>query len=218
MSIADELRKLGELHRSGALTDEEFATAKARVLADQGQDAPADSQQEALREQLGELKRENELARLDREWQLERERYQMTGRYGARYMPTKASGIVMGVVTAGFGVVWTVMAAGIGGGLDGPGSIMPLFGVLFVLVGIGVGAYTFLRATQLEQAQQRYQRRRALIISGDDPPANEPRRERGRAPSSTGIQDITEPAPCLSCGKTIPPGQERCPHCGWSYT
>ena len=32
MSIADELHKLGELHRSGALTDEEFAQAKARVL------------------------------------------------------------------------------------------------------------------------------------------------------------------------------------------
>jgi hypothetical protein len=26
------LRQLGELHRSGALTDEEFATAKAQVL------------------------------------------------------------------------------------------------------------------------------------------------------------------------------------------
>jgi hypothetical protein len=32
MSIADELRKLQELHDSGALTDEEFAQAKAAVL------------------------------------------------------------------------------------------------------------------------------------------------------------------------------------------
>jgi hypothetical protein len=29
-----ELRELGDLHASGALTDEEFATAKAKVLAD----------------------------------------------------------------------------------------------------------------------------------------------------------------------------------------
>src|SRR5262249_20210916 len=32
MNIADELRKLQELHRSGALSDEEFARAKAAVL------------------------------------------------------------------------------------------------------------------------------------------------------------------------------------------
>jgi hypothetical protein len=37
MSIADELRKLEDLHRTGALTEEEFARAKAAVL----QGAPA---------------------------------------------------------------------------------------------------------------------------------------------------------------------------------
>ena len=31
---AARLRQLGELHRSGALTDEEFAAAKAKVLGD----------------------------------------------------------------------------------------------------------------------------------------------------------------------------------------
>ncbi len=47
MTIADELRKLQDLHRSGALTDEEFAQAKAAVLggasqvdADAGQVRP----------------------------------------------------------------------------------------------------------------------------------------------------------------------------------
>ena len=33
MSIADELQRLQELHDSGALTDQEFETAKAQVLA-----------------------------------------------------------------------------------------------------------------------------------------------------------------------------------------
>jgi phage shock protein C len=32
MSIADDLERLAELHRSGALTDAEFAQAKARAL------------------------------------------------------------------------------------------------------------------------------------------------------------------------------------------
>ncbi len=29
--------------------------------------------------------------------------------------------------------------------------------------------------------------------------------------------DIAEPAECLSCGATIPAGQEKCPKCGWTY-
>ncbi|MBC3879914.1 PspC domain-containing protein [Undibacterium sp. LX40W] len=33
MNIADEIARLHELHRSGALTDEEFAAAKEKVLA-----------------------------------------------------------------------------------------------------------------------------------------------------------------------------------------
>jgi hypothetical protein len=217
MSIADELRKLGELHQSGALTDAEFAQAKARVLAgERAQDGGP--QDETLREHLSELKRENELARLDREWQMERDRYQMSGRYGGRYTPTKASGIIMAVVTAGFGVVWTVMAAGMGGGIGGPGAIFPLFGVVFVLVGIGVGAFTFFRARQFEDAQQRYQRRRAMILAGDEEELPEPGSRYAARSSSTAIQDISEAAPCVSCGKTIPAGQERCPNCGWTYT
>lgn len=34
MSYIDDLAKLGELHRSGILSDDEFARAKARVLGD----------------------------------------------------------------------------------------------------------------------------------------------------------------------------------------
>src|SRR5258708_1818815 len=33
MNVSDELQKLQQLHQSGALSDEEFAQAKAKVLA-----------------------------------------------------------------------------------------------------------------------------------------------------------------------------------------
>lgn len=33
MTTADEIKKLAELHRAGAISDEEFAAAKARLLA-----------------------------------------------------------------------------------------------------------------------------------------------------------------------------------------
>ena len=40
MSIGDEIGKLGELHQRGALSDEEFARAKARVIGDAGSARP----------------------------------------------------------------------------------------------------------------------------------------------------------------------------------
>ena len=46
MNIADELQKLEELHRAGTLSDEEFAKAKAAVLA--GSAASATQSPEAL--------------------------------------------------------------------------------------------------------------------------------------------------------------------------
>ncbi len=52
MADCDELEKLGELHRNGVLTDEEFSRAKARVLGgmtwNQPRAAPAASPLNAL--------------------------------------------------------------------------------------------------------------------------------------------------------------------------
>ena len=41
MSISNELDKLDELHRRGALSDDEFARAKARVLGGSGPTTPS---------------------------------------------------------------------------------------------------------------------------------------------------------------------------------
>lgn len=55
MNLGDELAKLQELHQRGALTDEEFSRAKARVLgapgmqADSGTASPAIGAVNALR-------------------------------------------------------------------------------------------------------------------------------------------------------------------------
>jgi hypothetical protein len=213
MSIADELHKLQELHQSGALTDAEFAQAKARVLAGRTSASEPDEKEADLRDQLAELKRDSELDRLDREWDQERQRYLIYGRYGAQpYTPSKMMSVIMGAAIVGFGILWTAFAASITGGVGGPASIFPCFGVVFILVGIGVSAYNFTRASQYEQAYQRYQRRRALLLGGDDA---QPRNETERRPS-TAIEDAGEPTRCLRCGRTIPAGETQCPNCGLS--
>ena len=107
MSIADELLKLHTLHKEGMLTDEELERAKASLLADPSGPAAG---------QLKEIRRQNEVAQLDREWQIERERYMVYGRYGSRYIPNRITSVIGGVLITGFGIFWTIMAAGMGGG------------------------------------------------------------------------------------------------------
>jgi hypothetical protein len=92
MSIADELTKLEELRRSGALSDVEFAKAKAALLSgSSGQTEQPLAQH--LSEQLAEVKHQNELARIDREWEIEQAQYLIVDRYGGRHIPTAGMGI-----------------------------------------------------------------------------------------------------------------------------
>ena len=156
MSIADELLKLHKLHQEGMLTDEELEKAKANLL-----EAPAGP----AADHLEKIRHQNEIAQLDREWAIEREQYMVAGRYGGRYIPGRVSSVLGGVLIAGFGTVWTIGAAGMGAPF-----FFPLFGVIFVLVGIGMSAYSFVKADQYAEALNRYQKLRAALLNRGDTP------------------------------------------------
>jgi hypothetical protein len=156
MSMADELRKLQDLRDAGTLTDEEFASAKARVLAGESTDRAAATGVEG---HLEEIKRQNDVEQLDREWAMERERYLVTGRYGYRSVPSQGASLLGGIVIVAFGILWTALASGIGGGFAS------MFGVLFILAGAGISIYSFIKAGQYELARQQYQRRRAALVN-----------------------------------------------------
>ena len=163
MSIADEIRKLQELHASGALTDEEFAKAKAAVFADDKPDREA-----ALTTELQELRLQNDLERIDREWQIERERYMFTGKYGYRYLPNRWSATLMVILTTAFGILWITMTAS-----SGAPAFFPFIGGIIILAGVGMSVYTFVKAGEYEAAFARYQRRRAALFEDYDAPSRE---------------------------------------------
>ncbi|MGQ9505278.1 MAG: DUF4870 domain-containing protein [Thermogutta sp.] len=50
MTLSEELERLHQLHQAGGLTDEEFATAKARLLQDEAKSSPLGSSR--LRDRL----------------------------------------------------------------------------------------------------------------------------------------------------------------------
>jgi Short C-terminal domain len=243
MSLSDELQKLQDLHRSGALTDAEFAAAKAAVLSGSGPtEEPASDQ--AMQQHLEEIKLQNDLARLDREWELDREQYMIQGKYGRRHIPNRGMSVIGGIFMVGFGIFWTAtsisMTQGFGGGID---ACFPLFGILFILFGIGMCIYTYNQADRYEQAQRAYRRRRAQLLadSSEEPgignqdataadPVHEPLQHSDHIKEDTLVQPFTdltgeqkEPSPslpenaCLSCGRWIPPDATRCLACGWTW-
>lgn len=154
MSISDELQKLDELRRNGAISADEFEIAKMRVL-----EIPRDTERDR---HLEDIKAQNELFQLDREWELERENYMIPGKYGHKHIPGKISSVLVGLFIVCVGIVWTVMATFITGfAVDNVSRFFPLFGVFVVLFGIGMSIYAFSKAVQYGEAQLRYQRRRS---------------------------------------------------------
>lgn len=159
MDLGDQLQKLNDLRRQGALSDEEFAVAKQKLLGEPSS--------RFGNEQLDDLSLQNELFQLDRAWELERENYMLTDRYGRRHIPDKASVATGSLLVVAFGSLWTVTAVTMTGfGQRGAFSLaFPLFGVIFVLVGIGSSINAFSKAKQYQQALADYQRRRQELLS-----------------------------------------------------
>jgi hypothetical protein len=148
------------VHRNSLAT---YTEAVPTPRAERGDAPPPDRDWRDMTDRLDELAYQNELMRLDREWEMERERYMVYGRYGYRYVPNAAWSVVGGVLAVGFGLFWTVMAFGFAGGAGGPGLFFPLFGLVFIAVGIGASIYNFSKAQQYQRAYQDYlDRRRAL--------------------------------------------------------
>lgn len=122
-----------------------------------------------LSEQVNNLSGLTELAALDREWELERENYMITTKHGGRHIPSEAGAIGSGVAIAAFGCFWTVTAFAITSGMPsfGPSGIavtgFPLFGVIFVIVGIVSSIFSYNKASDYRLAQQRYRRRREEV-------------------------------------------------------
>jgi hypothetical protein len=180
MSLVDELAKLEELRRSGALSEAEFVKAKAALLSEAPTD-PGHHLGEHLAEQLAEVKYQNELAQIDREWEIERRQYLIQGQDGIAHEPTPGMGIGMATIVGVFGVFWTIMAVSItSGGPDFGGFsvakvFFPLFGVVFTVGAIVYGIHIYSRAQKYQAAFAAYKARRARVKPEQAAPADRPR-------------------------------------------
>jgi hypothetical protein len=179
MSLVDELAKLEELWRSGGLSDAEYAKAKTALLNAVSQP----ELREHLADQLTEVKYQNKLAQIDREWQIERQQYLIRSRYGIAQVPTAGMGIGTALIGGAFGVFWTMLALSIAGAAPHPTSdfssliriFFPLFGIVFTVAAIGGGIYACIKAQKYQEAFAAYQERRARVKAGQAASADLPR-------------------------------------------
>ena len=121
---------------------------------------------DAIAQDIKTLKRQNEVAELDREWQASRSKYLVHSQRGGASVPSKTGSIAGLCVIVPFGIFWTVMASKASN--MGAPRIFPLFGLLFIALGIFTSIRSFNKAKAFERDRERYRRRRRDLMSLKD--------------------------------------------------
>lgn len=85
--------------------------------------------------------------------------------------------VLVGIFATVVGLIWTVSASSMTSRSPfGGSSMFPLFGIVFIVFGIGIAVYQFNRAGEFRAAKQRYHRaRRAAAKTKDDKTQRSPR-------------------------------------------
>jgi hypothetical protein len=138
-----------EVHRSGNAVYTE-------ILAD------IDQRTQQIASDVDTIKRQNEIERLDREWQMQREGLLQRDKYGRASEPSAVGGMIGSVIAVVFGVIWMIVASSSGA----PGFFV-LFGLVFIGAAVIGGISSLGKAAQFNDAQQSYQQRRQQLMNGD---------------------------------------------------
>jgi hypothetical protein len=108
-------------------------------------------------QQLADVRYQQELANIDRQWDLERQKYLVADDDGVRHKPPVVLSIIIGTVFAAIGLGMLLL----------PAWPVQLMGLLFLLAGVGAIIQSSSKAAALQRAQAEYQRRRSQVRIDD---------------------------------------------------
>jgi hypothetical protein len=125
---------------------------------------------EELSDRLDSLTSQNEVAELDRDWDVERRKYLVVvGKHGNTVVPTKIGSIVAALFAVAFGTVWTTFTSVVAltmvssSLLAFPVIVFPLAGIAILVSGIHAGITGVGKAEGYKRAEAQYHRRRAEL-------------------------------------------------------
>jgi DNA-directed RNA polymerase subunit RPC12/RpoP len=133
-----------EVHRSGGAIYTEVLEALQKRT-------------EEIADDVEILKLQNELERIDREWQSDRERCMIRGKDGSLSEPSPVAGTIGGVVAIGIGIIWIFIA----------GSMFPpmaLFGLAFIGIIVFNIFNNLKKSGDFGEKKQEYEQRRAEVL------------------------------------------------------
>lgn len=114
--------------------------------------------------QLKVIELQNEIERLDREWEMWRQANLGRNKDGSLREPSTVGSIVGGLFVAGFGIFWTITAASFDrAGVFPASRIFPFFGVCFVIFGLFTCFRESQKAGEYPAARSRYENERGRL-------------------------------------------------------
>ncbi|MGB6223120.1 MAG: hypothetical protein WBG04_18975 [Haloferula sp.] len=128
-------------------------TTHTRVLA------KLEKQSEEMAGDLKVIRLQNELEKLDREWERETQGYMVTSRNGHRSVPSTGGSVVGGVGAIIFAVIWMSLA----GSMGAPTPFV-MFGLLFIGIAIFGMAKSSSKAGAYQNGLSKMNERRAKLI------------------------------------------------------
>ncbi len=119
---------------------------------------------QSLSDQVSRLNVNQQMAELDRRWEIQRNDYRITGKDGHSRLPTEGAAMVGGIFAVIFGTFWTVMAFAITSASPfAAAKIFPLFGLLFIGGGIFSAIHARNKASDYKRAKRRYESERDAL-------------------------------------------------------
>jgi len=158
MSITDEFSKLQDLNESGALTDAEFAEAKAKVLVDGTESVPEASDSGALHREVEQLKIQNEMIRLDQDWEKQRDNLMLVGKGGGRTIPSRERSGMATIIISIMGLLTLGLSAAVP-----HAGLLSFCGIGLIIMGIMAGISGASRADKYQKASDQYEQCRSEL-------------------------------------------------------
>lgn len=109
-----------------------------------------------ISERLDNVSAYQKVEALDREWMIQREGYKTYSKNGSQ-IPSTFGAVVGGIAITIFGLFWMMNASRHSSG-------MAFFGVLIIGAGVVMSVYQFASAIRYQEAESRYQQRRARLL------------------------------------------------------